>query len=278
MSAARGGGKPPKKPFSGVGHGGGKRGAGGPPRKGSPPWQRDDGPQGRHEGRSGGDEGERPPQKGPPPRQQDYRPPGRGRPPWQREDEGQRGRWEERPAGGEGKRAPRREPPPWQQAERPRGSREEEGGGEWRARQPGPRGGVAGPPMVAPPSYRPEDLAKAGEKVSAACLEVQRQLGPALEPMTYHRALALEMQARGIPFEREARVPISYKDRQIDTRRVDFVVEGCLVEIKSQSALPAEEITRTTNYLKASGYKYALLVNFGPPKVEIRTLSLQEGR
>jgi GxxExxY protein len=110
------------------------------------------------------------------------------------------------------------------------------------------------------------------EKVAAACIEVHRQLGAGLDATVYQRALALEMQARNIPFEREARVPVAYKGRQIDSRRVDFEAEGCLVELRSQPALAAEDLTRATNYLKASGYHLALLVNFGSAKVDVRTL------
>ena len=142
-----------------------------------------------------------------------------------------------------------------------------------RPRRPSYRGDVAGPAVVPPPEYKPEELAKTAEKVTAACLEVHRQLGSALDATTYQRALALEMQNRSLIFEREERVPVSYKSRQIDTRKVDFIVDGCLMELRSQPALTAEDVLRTGNYLKASGYRLTLLVNFGPPKVEVRSLT-----
>ena len=80
------------------------------------------------------------------------------------------------------------------------------------------------------------------------------------------------MQQRGLGFVRDERVPIAYKGRQIDTRRVDFLVEGCLVAVLSQSTLSAEEALRATNYLRASGYGCSVLINFGGAKVESRTL------
>lgn len=213
-----------------------------------------------------------------------------------------------RDGGREGKRGgdgpPRREgkrydsPPPWHRDERasegsrPGGRREfggkpkswdDHSGGrrgpaqemEWeRPRRPSSRIDVAGPPVQPPKTYPPEQLAKAAEKVVAASMEVQRHLGSALDQVTYHRAIAMELQARGIPFEREERVPISYKGRQIDTRRVDFIVEGCLVEVLSQPVLDETVISRATGLLRASGYQMAVLINFGPPKIEVRKLSV----
>lgn len=54
----------------------------------------------------------------------------------------------------------------------------------------------------------------------------------------YQPALALELDAAGLKFEREVEVPIIYKGRYIDTRRADFVIEDVKVEIKAKSLLP----------------------------------------
>jgi GxxExxY protein len=128
--------------------------------------------------------------------------------------------------------------------------------------------------VTRPPFQKPESLAKTAEKVAAASLEVHRQLGNGLDAIVYHRALALEFQTHGILFEREERIPIAYKERQIETRKVDFRVEGCLVEIVSQPSLSKEEITRFTNYLKASGYQLEVLLNFGPAKLDVRQIAV----
>ncbi|MHB1133932.1 MAG: GxxExxY protein [Chloroflexota bacterium] len=136
-----------------------------------------------------------------------------------------------------------------------------------------PRNEVAGPAMVSPDEFAPEDLARSAEKITAACMEVHRRLGAALDVVVYQRALALEMQTRGLVFAREERIPIAYRGRQIETRRVEFIVEGCLVELRSQPTFATEDVLRATNYLKASGYGCTVLVNFGSPKVEVRTLT-----
>ena len=55
-------------------------------------------------------------------------------------------------------------------------------------------------------------------------------------------------------------------------KRIDFVVEDCLVEIKAKDRIDEVAIIQTISYLNASGYPVALLINFGGPKVEVRRL------
>ena len=109
-------------------------------------------------------------------------------------------------------------------------------------------------------------------RIIAAAIEVHKELGPGFQEVVYQRALALEMQTAGLEFDREVKVPVFYKDRQIDTRRVDFVVGECIVEIKARSVLLPEDYIQTLSYLKASGFKLGLLINFGSDKVEVKRL------
>jgi GxxExxY protein len=90
-------------------------------------------------------------------------------------------------------------------------------------------------------------------EIIGACIEVHRNLGPGFQEVTYQRALALELQARSLDFVREEKIPVYYKGKQIDTRRVDFVVEDCLVEIKAKREFDPEDYIQTLSYLKASG-------------------------
>ena len=108
------------------------------------------------------------------------------------------------------------------------------------------------------------------EKIIGAAIEVHRELGPGFQEVVYQRALAVEMQAAGLDFAREEKVPVYYKGQHIDTRRVDFVVGDCIVEIKARSELLREDFVQTLSYLKASGYPLALLINFGAEKIQIK--------
>jgi len=108
--------------------------------------------------------------------------------------------------------------------------------------------------------------------IIGACIEVHKTLGSGFREITYQRALRLELEARGLDFSREENVPIYYKGRKIDTRRVDFIVGECLVEIKAKSEFDPEDYVQALSYLKASGYGVGLLVNFGSKRAEIKRL------
>jgi hypothetical protein len=69
-------------------------------------------------------------------------------------------------------------------------------------------------------STRGYDFDDATGAIIGCALEVHRTLGPGFREIVYQRALALELEAAGLEFEREVKVPIFYKGRQIDTRRV----------------------------------------------------------
>lgn len=109
-------------------------------------------------------------------------------------------------------------------------------------------------------------------EIIGACIEVHRNLGAGFQEITYQRALALELQAGSIDFVREEKIPVYYKGKQLDTRRVDFVVEDCVVDIKAKSEFDPEDYIQTLSYLKASGYRLGLLVNFGSKRPEFKRL------
>jgi GxxExxY protein len=100
--------------------------------------------------------------------------------------------------------------------------------------------------------------------VIGAAIEVHRELGPGLLESIYEEALSHELALRGICFERQKQVDVAYKDLVIKGQRLDLLVEGVLVvEIKSVSKLPDVALAQTLSYLRATGLKRALLINFG---------------
>ena len=116
------------------------------------------------------------------------------------------------------------------------------------------------------------DFDDATGAVIGCALEVHRTLGPGFREVVYQRALALELDAAGLDFGREVDIPIFYKERRIATRRVDFVVEDVMVEIKATSQLAPEHYVQALNYVKASGFKVGLLLNFGAARLQIKRL------
>ena len=122
------------------------------------------------------------------------------------------------------------------------------------------------------PSKKPIDFDPLSNKVIGAALAVHREMGAGFLELTYQRALAIELQQAGIPFQREVDIPIYYRDTLIDTRRADFVVDGIILELKAVDALLEEHAAQLLMYLKATRFKIGLLLNFGTPKLQIRRL------
>ncbi|MDO8683423.1 MAG: GxxExxY protein [Armatimonadota bacterium] len=110
-------------------------------------------------------------------------------------------------------------------------------------------------------------------RIIACAIEAHKTLGPGFEEVFYQRALQREMAAAGLDATREVDIEVHYKDLVLGKKRVDFVVEGCLVEIKARAALDDVDKIQTLSYLKASGYPVALLINFGGAQIEIKRLA-----
>ena len=116
--------------------------------------------------------------------------------------------------------------------------------------------------------------------VIACAFEVHSILGTGFQEVVYQRALAVEMESRGLSFAREWEVPIFYKERQVGTRRVDFLVdEKVVVELKAIGELEKVHLAQAINYLEAFRLEVGLLLNFGAAKLEFRRVvnSLDRG-
>ena len=120
-------------------------------------------------------------------------------------------------------------------------------------------------------SYRGYDFSLT-ERIIGACIEVHRTLGPGFQEVIYQRALELEFAAANLDYSREVEIPVYYKGQQIGTRRVDFVVEGCLLEIKAKSVFAPEDYVQAESYVKAADCALGLLINFGGLKIEIKRI------
>jgi GxxExxY protein len=122
------------------------------------------------------------------------------------------------------------------------------------------------------PSRKGYDFGTVTERIVGACIEVHQRLGPGFCEIICQRALALELQAAGLEFSREERVEILYRGKSIGKHRVDFIIEDVMLEVKAKSELAPEDFVRALSYLRASGYRVGLLVNFGTPKIGIKRL------
>jgi GxxExxY protein len=101
-------------------------------------------------------------------------------------------------------------------------------------------------------------------KVTAACIEVHKSLGPGLLESVYHKCLIQELRLEDINFVSEQIITISYKGLELDTElRADLIIEDCLIlELKSVEAiLPIHEAQLLT-YMKLFQAPCGMLINF----------------
>jgi GxxExxY protein len=108
-------------------------------------------------------------------------------------------------------------------------------------------------------------------RIMGACFEVYKEKGCGFLEEVYQECLEIELALQGIPFTPQAELALSYKGRKLkQTYRPDFLLfESVVLEIKALSALNEQHRAQVHNYLKATGHKLGLLVNFGHhPKLE----------
>jgi GxxExxY protein len=110
-------------------------------------------------------------------------------------------------------------------------------------------------------------------KIIGAAMSVHSALGNGFQEVIYQRALDIEMADRGLSFSREQEMPIYYKNKQIGTRRVDFLVEGIIsVELKALTQLEDVHLAQAINYLEAYDLEVGLLINFGSKSLQYKRI------
>ena len=109
-------------------------------------------------------------------------------------------------------------------------------------------------------------------RIIAAAQQVHRELEPGFEELIYQRALALELPGRHLDHSREVWVDVHYRGQVVGRKRVDFIVEGIMLEVKAKAMIEEVDVIQALSYLKASGYPLGLLLNFGARKLEIKRL------
>ena len=101
--------------------------------------------------------------------------------------------------------------------------------------------------------------------INGAAMQVYNVLGHGFLESVYQEALAIEFTKRCIPYQREKELKIYYDGKELQqTYRADFVCyDDIIVEIKAVSELDGSHRSQVYNYLKATGFKLGLLINFG---------------
>ncbi len=105
------------------------------------------------------------------------------------------------------------------------------------------------------------------ESIIGAAIEIHRHLGPGLLESAYEHCLCRELAKIGLGFERQVGLPLSYKGELLDCGyRVDVIVDRkVLLELKSIEAIEHIHEAQLLTYLKLSGLRVGLLINFNTP-------------
>ena len=108
-----------------------------------------------------------------------------------------------------------------------------------------------------------EEINRLTEKIIGCAIEVHRQLGPGLLEATYESALCVELESANLKYLRQPVFPVVYKGTTIGEYRLDLLVEDAVVvEIKSVERLDPVFEAQVLTYLRITGKKVGLLMNF----------------
>ena len=112
-------------------------------------------------------------------------------------------------------------------------------------------------------------------KVIGAAMKIHRSLGSGFLEAVYQEALEMEFIKQGIAYKREEVLKIYYEGQELKTfYKADFICENIIIELKALSQLSGTEDAQVLNYLKATGLKKGLLINFGSSSLQYKRFVL----
>lgn len=111
-------------------------------------------------------------------------------------------------------------------------------------------------------------------QIIGAAMEVHRHLGPGFLESVYQKSLAYELEQRDIQFIQQKHLPVSYKGiLTVGDFIADIVVEDCIIlELKAIDLLHARHEAQALNYLTVTGFRLALLLNFGNKTLQYKRI------
>ena len=113
------------------------------------------------------------------------------------------------------------------------------------------------------------------ERIIACVYRVSNTLGCGFLEKVYANALAIELRQNGLKVKQQHLIRVFYNKEPVGDFAADLLVEECvIVELKSAKHLDDAHSAQCLNYLKATGLKVCLLVNFGRPRAEVKRIVL----
>ena len=119
-----------------------------------------------------------------------------------------------------------------------------------------------------------DELDAVSEKIIGAAYKVSNMLGAGFLEKVYENALAHQLRKDGVKIEQQRPIKVYYDDVVVGEYFADLIVAGAIiVELKTAKRIEGIHLAQTLNYLKATGLKLGLILNFGKPRVEIKRVA-----
>jgi len=112
------------------------------------------------------------------------------------------------------------------------------------------------------------------EQIIACAYKVHSELGPGFNENIYHKALIIALKQQGLRYQTEKSFEVLYQGKNVGRFKLDLIIEDkVVVEVKALTGnIPTVFESQVLSYLKASGYKIGLLINFGNKSCQVRRL------
>jgi len=120
------------------------------------------------------------------------------------------------------------------------------------------------------------EFGKLTDKIIGCAIEVHKKLGPGFLESIYENAFIIELQKKGLPFERQKEVTIQYDGVEVGKHRLDLIVaDTIVVELKAIKNIEDIHFVIVRSYLKALGKEHGLLINFSGKVLEVKRVILK---
>jgi len=112
-------------------------------------------------------------------------------------------------------------------------------------------------------------------RIIDAAIAVHRALGPGFLECVYHKALRVALESRGIPYENEKEIHVLFEGVDVGVHFLDLLIaQVIVVELKAVKALEEIHFAQVKSYLKATGLRVGLLLNFNAPTLVVKRIVL----
>jgi GxxExxY protein len=119
------------------------------------------------------------------------------------------------------------------------------------------------------------DFEPLSHRIIEAAISVHRDLGPGFIESVYHRAMETALRNRGISYESEKEIRITFESEDVGCHRLDLLVGGeIIVELKAVKAFEDIHFAKLKSYLKATQVHVGLLINFNSPTLTVKRVVL----